>query len=774
MDMSSPDSGSSFQQGEDFVAARLSIDVPSDGIATLRELSQEIERYRVGAEAAARAQDNFTQYLTQSAEVADRAAGAQQNLITALQRTAELQERIASGSSTAGGITVPQGYVDPFGNAQAGHGGFRSPNDMTAVNLDSVQGQIEQLRNTDPRTYLNMQAARGNLRAGDLPAATPDETQLHQAASRVATRDQQNAQRISAQNSANDTASLRGSIGRGAGMAQQVLNEVGAGGSLQGLGGLAANALTSAAASGGIQGGALAGIARYAGGAGLGLGGLLAANGLLQKGGEVVQGYANMGSIRGGGAMEGFGTEMAIRAMAMNPLISTEQSRQIIQSALTEGYTGKTFDTVTGFISHNLTEMNMSVNESVELLRKNVNEGGQSIAGLAANLGVLRGLSKDGVRSLPELSAEFQATTSNLVGAGMSGADAERAALLAGQMFPDSQNLKDVGGKIANGMMNPQNLSMIQAFGGVNVPKGLSPFAMPYAMSGDQLVQGGEGVLRKYAQQIYRGAGSPPEGSAAYFNVMASFGQFAARFGIAPNEVKELFPKLLRGEDITGGASERVADEMKEQTSVQERGFWQQWGGNLADTGEMLGDVVGGNARTVFSNLGSLLSGHWSEIPKRWAERGKKNIESWNAPSKRSGDYRIPMLDQIMAEYGPTGIEILDENQKSVKFNPNDRGQMDKISEGAYTWRPKGSTGRGVTLSETPQAGENFRDRVTQVQGSVQLGLTPDAAKLLQPQGGNTIRLTPHEQRANQSYGDAMPNNAPPGEGPLTRGRSGW
>ena len=42
------------QSGEDFVAARVSIDVPTEGIAGLREITQEMDRFRTSVEAANR------------------------------------------------------------------------------------------------------------------------------------------------------------------------------------------------------------------------------------------------------------------------------------------------------------------------------------------------------------------------------------------------------------------------------------------------------------------------------------------------------------------------------------------------------------------------------------------------------------------------------------------------------------------------------------------------------------------------------------------------
>jgi hypothetical protein len=756
--VTSPGNGSNFETGEDFVAARFSIDVPTEGIATMRELSQEIERYRVGAESASRAQDDFVRYLSESAEAAERAASAQQNLLGQMERVLELQQRMG----TAGGSTsVPQGYVDPFSGAQSG------------VGREEVQAQIDRLRESDPRTYLNMQASRGNLRAGDIPAGSPDENQLHQSAARVHEREQQNAQRQH-ENPAAGPVGREGGGGwgamgmAGAGIAGQVMNEMSPGGSLPGIAGLAANALNragSAAAAGGLQGGALSGLMRGLGVAGLGVGGLLAANGLVQQGGEFYQNYANMGSVRGGGFAEGMGQELAIRSMAMNPFLTTEQSRQIIQGALTEGYSGKTFDSVTGYIAHNLTEMNMQVSQSLNMVRKNVMEGGQSIEGNAANLGVLKELSKTGASSLPELIERFQQTSGALISTGMSGPNAERASMYASSMFGDSQALKGYGDQLTQAFNNPQGMAMMQTFGGIDVPRGLMPGAMQMAMGPEAMVGGAENVLKRFAKQFYDQQGRPQEGTPQYFNAAYMFFLTAQRMGLQIDQTRalELFRRYAKGESGFPAAKEGVDKEVQANTQVESRGFWQQVGGAFADAATNVGDFLGNRVKGARGMIGSAFSGEFGEIPGQLNNMLKNEVGIITRPSVRGSENRIPMLDQIMGVHGPQGIEVLDSNGRPMKLDTGNREMMDKLSGGEYTWRQRGTNGPGQKLQDTTQG--SMQRQGVEVNGQVVLGLTPEAQRLLAPQGGNVIRLTPHEQQANAGYGTAAPNNAPPGMG---------
>jgi len=767
--------GAQFQQGDDFVAARLSIEIPTEGIANLRELTQEMERFRVGAEAAARAQEDFNNYLRASAEEGDRFISTMNSLMAAMQRSAELQERLATGSSTAGGTAVPQGYVDPFSSAEAGRG-------RTPVSAMEAQGQLDALSRSDPRTYLNMQAQRGGLRPGDLPSGRPDESQIAATAERVNAREAENMRRHRENPAAAPSGGLSemlGGVNAGVGLAQQVVSEMGPGGSHAGMMGLAASGLRriSAAAPGGAEGGALAGLMKGAGVAGLAATGLLAGYGLTQKVGETMQGYANMGSIRGEGMAAGFSQEMAVRTMAMNPFLTTEQSRQIIQSALSEGYTGKQFDSVTQFMATNLRDMNMQVADSVELLRKNVNEGGQSIAELGVSMSVLKGLSQDGARSLPELLAGFKATSGAMINAGVSGPQAAQAAMVAGQVWGDDQSLKgmfETAQQIASS--NSTSMSIMTALG---------PGAMPGALPGTQFARMADGgnqatfdALRTIAQRSWKMGRGDAENAARLFQIQLGRllpGHPATQ---SMTTAKKMMMALLNGENPLAEAEQAVEEEKQEAITPRGKGVIEQVGGFFGGIvqGMFLRPVAA--ARAAGSAIADATTGNWQGASV-YNEKFRKTMDS----AERNMDpfaMKMPALKAIEDEYGMRGYEVLDSSGEVVKFNKANREQMEKLSSGEYKWRPKGASGEGHTVKETAGiTGEQLREfaKASQqnVSGSVTIGLTPEASRMLQVQGGtNVVRLTPHEEKANSGFGGATPNNAPPGESALARGRNGW
>ena len=767
--------GPGFVSGEDFVAARISIDVPTEGLASLRELTQEIERFRTNTESASRTADSFTQYLKASAEAAEHAASAQQGLVAQLQQMAEVQQRIASGSATSGGVPVPQGHVDPFASSPVGKGGAAPP-----TTPDATQ-QVEALRARDPRAYLNQQSAIGNVRPGDITGGSPAEIQ--QASERVAAREQTNAQRQQENPAALPTPKggdpATGMISQAAGLAKTVMGAGAPGGSVQGIlaagAQVAGTAAASAAAPNGILAGlGMGGLAKFAGPVGLGLSAALAGYGLTQYAGEELQNYKNMGSIRGGGAMQGMGYEMSIRAMAMDPFLTNEQSRQIIQSALSEGYTGQTFDTVTKFIASNLKDLNMSVGESVKLLRTNVNEGGESIAGLAANLATLKEAAKTGVTTMPELQATYGTASEALIkGAGVSGPQAGQAGLAAAEMFKDSLVLKGKGGDLVNQLAtSPTGQMAAFTLSGTPVPRGALPGTL-FERTGDGGMAATSGMLKRIAQMAQQGSGGD-EANGAYL-----FQMYMARLvnvQLDRAQAAEWYHMLINGQDPVAEGQREAQKDTQNATKVQWRSPLDSAGGTLYDIGKQLVDVP----RSEFNLITSALGGKgWDDVKRRFGDV-KNALSGQDIISGKGTAAHVPMMDRIIDAYGPGGIEILDENQKAIAFSGNNRAQLQALSEGKYTWREKGTQGPGTKLSDTPLEGD-LKTLLAQgkqpvnVQGSVTLDLTPEARRALTPQGGsNVIQLTPHERQSNAGYGNARPNNAAPGEGPMTRGRSGW
>ncbi|HRD16942.1 MAG TPA: hypothetical protein PK181_08955, partial [Methanothrix soehngenii] len=420
-------------------------------------------------------------------------------------------------------------------------------------------------------------------------------------------------------------------------------------------------------------GGALAGLINPVS---LGLTGALAGYGLTQFAGEELQGYKNMGSIRGGGAMQGMGYEMSIRAMAMDPFLTTEQSRQVIQSALSEGYTGQTFDTVTKFIASNIKEMNMSVNDSVKLLRTNVNEGGESIAGLASSLAVLKEASKTGATSLPELQASYASGTEAMIkGGGISGPQASQAMLTLNDVWKGDQTLKLKAGEIVSGLStSPQGQMAAFTLSGTPLPPGALPGTL-FERSGDGGRAATFGMLKRIAQMAQQGSGGDEANGAWLFQMYL---QRIANIQLDRAEARKMYLDLISGRDPLAEGEKEAKKDVQNATKTQGRSFWESLGGTFQDFGKGAGrDIIEGG-KALFKGSEAIFSGQ--DVPGAIDQFGK----FWSGLNRveKGGHYHSTIMDSIVAQYGPKGIEVLDENNKAMTLDQNNKGQMQALSEG--------------------------------------------------------------------------------------------
>lgn len=763
--------GGGFQSGDDFIAARVTIDIPTEGISGLREITQEMDRFRTSVESANRSSETFSSYLMRIAEAANQAATAQENLVQMLERTNDYQDRAVTSGGPQPQLNASPQYTNPFAASGLGLGGGGG-----AAGIEDVNTQLAALQSQNPRAYINKMAASGQYRMGDIPASSPTGMDIQGAASRIGQRAQLLGEGQVGVDGTSDIGSRSGRMGA---IAQQVLNEINPGANPLGVPGLIQRGLGAISSVGNSMGGALGtGIGRMAGLAGpiAGAAGIgLAGYGLVQGAGGIYQDYKNMGSVRGGGAAEGVGYEMSIRAMAMNPFISSDQSRQIIQQGLRDGYTGKEFDTITSMVATNLKDFNMQIGDSFNLVRKNVIEGGQSMLGLASAMGTLKELSKDGYRSLPELQQSYAATSGALVSAGMSGTEASQAALISGSMFKDNAVLAGTGDGIAQSFINsPQNMAIMKYHGGLNAPAGLMPQAMPYMMQGDAMMGASQETIKKFAMQVWTQKGKPkPRSGVQYYNAVAIWGmrmqQMGMPFANEPQKVEEMFYTFVTGGNPVGDAMNEVSEDQKKLAQVRDRGQISANMGSLVSGGAAVGGGLVDLGGQILGSAADIITGNTENLDDRWKGLGTRTGDRLTgvAQDAAGSKYSIAALDNIRNQYGPRGFEIIDANKKVQKLDYGDKDQMDKLSSGELKWRLKGDTGAGRTLAETP-SGEDLKKiggGKTEVSGAVTIGLTPEAQKLLQVQGGSKVQLTPHEQRAQSGYGDSTINNPPPGEG---------
>lgn len=202
-----------------------------------------------------------------------------------------------------------------------------------------------------------------------------------------------------------------------------------------GLAGLLGRA---AAANPGGAGGLLSSLPVWAKGAGIAgavvAGGALAFN-AVQNVGEGIQSLRNQ-DLRTHSLAGGLGVETDVRLMGLNPLITNEQSREIIMGALKTGSQGKSYDSAVGFIKDNLINMNIDVAKSVDLLKTNVDLGNQSIESLKFNLLNNQSLAQLGSATTEQIANQFGVLNNTAItGAGINAESASASASFASSVF---------------------------------------------------------------------------------------------------------------------------------------------------------------------------------------------------------------------------------------------------------------------------------------------------------------------------------------------------
>lgn len=513
---------SGFSQGDDYVAARLSIDIPDSSIQGIRELTGEVDRFRTSMEAVAHSEADMTRYLNSMAQATQNAAAAQAQLTQHLQTYISM----TGGRESGGGpySKPPMGVMpgpasQPFEGATLGMGTDRRPAESDIAN------QLSSARiAANPREFLNMQQARGNITPQD--SINISQGSIHDVAEQIAEREEAiHTQARLTDHNASERAGkgtdmheeFQRRVNRAQTLAGQVMNEVGRGGSVVGMGQMILQGINfarkriSAQAPGragaeskvgsgasipepGVDSGAgslpgesgpaaeeVNSIIKGAGGGGLlaGLGGIVSKLGtvgtvltaaiagfkIFEQGGKMVQDARNVASIRGGAAGEGFQTEARAKLLAMNPFISQDQARQIYQAVLSDGYadaSGSGADNVIDFMKSNIESLNMSVAESAKTLRSAILGTGdgsqkgvtQALDTLRTQLDAIRDISKEGVISQPEFRAKAGALRDQLIDQGVSTDAAGAEGIGMENMFSGDRIMAGMMGDIQGNMMS--------------------------------------------------------------------------------------------------------------------------------------------------------------------------------------------------------------------------------------------------------------------------------------------------------------------------------
>lgn len=714
---------------DDELTSQFEVDINfrPDSVRSLDEVTDLLGRARVESEALSRASSDVVEHLREAASNEPiNLMGQDQGGMSFSPGSFSGGERIPALEAVSGGSRSPSSREVGVG-ADSGSESLEERIDpaRSGPSEREVTNRLDDLDERDPERVENLRAARG---LGGKGAPRREESGFAQG------------------------------IEGFSDLTQSILSETRPGQTISGTLGNIAGGLGGAGGNSGLAG--------ALGGKGLGALGIaggaitagLAANAAVQAGGAQIQQYRNMGSVQGGGASEGVSHEMGIRTMAMNPFINTEQSRQIVMTALSEGHTGKEFDTVTDFMAENLKEMNMSVAQSTEILRKNVDEGGQSIQQLSLDMEMLKSMTEGGVMSLQERTQIYQQTTGSLIDMGIGGDQASSQALASMELFEDNPQLS---GAMSEIIANPSDALAMQA-GTSAGHRGRNAYQMKQIM-------GNEGTLPDDTYNLLWRIANDIEARGGHddYDKKMMFNQQLAQLGIqmTPNESDALYDELIQegAENKMTEAREGAENEMygvQENKTGAIEGIVNETGAAMGVIGQAIGDTIGMLNFGAFNENETL----WSNFSEAYSSTGQAFQGLANEQTKRGTDGEISMLSALNEEFGSNNIQLVDDDGKTYNQQMGiSREDMERITSGEIKVQVNGRDPVAIQDARAIANDGGFDDsgdgRLSSSNSEISVSPTPELERLLK----FNVR-TPNQQQADSGWGAAAHNNPPPGD----------
>lgn len=500
--------------------------------------------------------------------------------------------------------------------------------------------------------------------------------------------------------------------------------------------------------------GSLAPLARGAGIAGAGVAAVAGVNAAVQKSGETIQEYRGTGVQMGGGVAEGAAFEAQIRTMAMNPFISTEQSRKMMQSALQSGYTGKEFDTMTEFMADNLKSMNMEVAESTKLLQQNVLKGGQSVEGVQAQLAQNVAMAGTTNMSADQLNDFYAKMSGQLIDRGVSGQPSGEIAQIFSTLLEDNDVLKDSAPDTLAGIAsNPTHQSYFATRSGAR-EAGISAV--------NSQVWAAENLSSEdYAQATVESIGDMlrPE-MGAYTSGdentrLSAIRRVASKLKVTENEAIAYMDEFASGDLLN-----RPAEAQKE---------WEEQGGGKVETNtsNVTGWGIAKSAGRGVMSTGNLIRQGWNwaqgdeeqleEVKQTQADRRSRgNLDTQlRGVGSKGGTFTPEILKQFaLEEYGGNirDVVIVDEEGNEQKIGAEglrDKEVAEKLTRGELSVKTQDgevSTLRdwGNTVNTEEASG-----------GGQQIGLTDEARRFFRLEGPNPVQSQANQGRTSHNSPEA-------------------
>ena len=409
------------------------------------------------------------------------------------------------------------------------------------------------------------------------------------------------------------------------------------------------------------------------------------------------------------------------------------------------------------YITDDYTVTHNSVSDSVQMLRKNVAEGGQSITGLGVQLATLKEVSKNGITSLPDLAKAFQQTTASAVSLGIPGDVAGAMAITDVNAFNNegTRGLKGTYGDFQNEMLtNPRGQAFLQSIGG-NVT-GLPPSMLPASLAAN----GGERAitaltdkaLKTMVTRAFRGR-HPQKGSREYLQGIFALRQLMMMTAGGASYAHNMDQLMQLADQILGGSSPGAE---AEEAAKNAMGKVEGGPGIWSTIGQFAGSIASSPYNTLRAGLDYL---HGDTEGAHRAEIAQGNSES-NALYSAGADAQNPVVNNLIQQFGsPDNIEVVDGGGRASALSGS-REQMEGLKAGALKVRRVGESGGGMPIS---QAGMN--------PGGTNVNFSPATVTLKFDKSGNVtaspnpVTLTPNQQASQSGANGASMNNPPPGDG---------
>lgn len=260
---------------------------------------------------------------------------------------------------------------------------------------------------------------------------------------------------------------------------------------------------------------------------------------------------------------EAAGYELDARmTAALNPFIDTQQAREMMQTALREGYGGTDhFDNVVTLMETNMRNFGMSARESVQLYTTAIEQADMSLVELNRRMERMRDLADDGGQGLQALMETFTAALQTATGAGLgpeSGMYAESVtAIFAGDRVLEGINYQ--------GLLENTNFLPYLAHHAGTTPTDFYADLITGEVSGWELAQAQQGALTEIMSQmtgLQPGADITEEDVARAIDPRMLRDRLANDFGlnVSIDQAVRLAWRLLSGEGITSAAETAQRD----------------------------------------------------------------------------------------------------------------------------------------------------------------------------------------------------------------------